>query len=181
MTPKLMRDRLLKSRPFIRTLEVFDGEAPHKDIGLLWVAYKKGGLPLPPDIPQENFILALQKFFGGYSSLLVIEDKNKEFKDGKGLVGLILLMSDGWKVQPKPIFFDWATKRNKLKAAVSFLQMFRYSREVGVCEVRTEKSKFLDHLVKYGVIHFVGRIPFGRPNGDEYIYSIRCRKDGVNS
>lgn len=181
MTPKLMRDRLLKSRPFIRTLKVFEDDLPSKDIGLLWVSYQRGDLPLPPDIPREKFILALQKFFGRYSSLLVIEDKNKQFKEGKGIVGLILLMSDGWKAEPKTIFFDWATKRNKLKAAVSFLQMLRYSREVGVCEVRTEKSKFLDHLVKYGVIHFVGRIPFGNPKGDEYIYSIRCRKDGVNA
>ncbi len=181
MQPKFKRDRLFKkSRPFIRPLQVFEGEMPSKDVGLLWVAYQKGSIPLPKDIVKEEFITALVAAFGIFNSILVVEDDNRKFKDGRGIIGLILSKTNGWKLEPKAIYFDWATKKNILRSAVAYMQWARYSKDAGVCEVRTINPVLPKHMIDYGVIRFVGKMPGGNPAGDEYIYSIRCRKDGIN-
>ena len=40
---KLRRERLFrKTRPMVRRLEIMDGEAYTRDIGVLWAAYKAG-------------------------------------------------------------------------------------------------------------------------------------------
>lgn len=108
--------------------------------------------------------------FGSFDLLWVIEDDNKQFKAGRGLVALIGIKTDGWQFLPTAYFFQWATALNRLRSYVGFLQMVRYSTDIGVCRVETAHD--LDRLKKYGVLFFRGRVPFGTQDGDLRIYSI---------
>lgn len=112
--------------------------------------------------------------FGAFNLLWVIEDDNRSFKAGRGLVALIGIRSDGWLFQPTTFFFQWATPLNRLRSFVGFLQMVRHSKEIGACKIETPHN--LDRLKKYGVLYLRGRIPFGHPAGDLRVYSIGGKK-----
>ena len=157
-----------KSRPFIRPF-VFS------DMGWLWTAYKLGSFNIPSGLDQPTFAAEIQARLGLHETLIVDDDSSK-FKSKRGPVALICATDDGWRYEPVFMFFKWATKRNMLRVAVSFFHMSSLSSKVGVCLVRCEKSALLEHMKKYGVLFPRGKIPMGRINGDEYIYSILGRK-----
>jgi hypothetical protein len=179
MSPKEKRDRLLKKdRPLIRPLQVYDGENYHKDIGILWVAYK--GKPfewLKEGLSQEQFASAIETLSEN-EPLSVAEDRNRHFKN-KGVVALITSPSDGWKVEPHMQFMPWATKRNILRVVVSYLQYVRHSKNFGVCVVHSmENSKRLfDKVCEYGVLHWVGKVVNGDHRGDDHLYSVRGKRN----
>lgn len=108
----------------------------------------------------------------------MIEDDHLGFKSGRGLVGVIGVRTDGWTFIPEVLFFKWASKRNVLRSAVSFFQMIRHQKDVGVCEVRTTKKDFpfMKHMQKYGLLYVRGMIPKGSPEGGVYIFSIEGKK-----
>ena len=170
---KEKRDRLFKSgRPQLRKVEIYDGDKYHKDVGYLWVAHTKKPFGNLGNVSQEEFARWIEKLSKG-SELIIIEDFNREL--GKtGPVGLIGISSDGWLVEPYAEFFKWATARNILRCAVSFLQMIRY-RKIGACLIKSapESVSLLNKVCKYGVLHFVGKVPNGDPHGDLWLYSIR--------
>lgn len=177
MKPKELRDRLFKKdRPFIRPLEIYDGDSYHKDMGILWAAHQKKSFYGYNDVTQEEFAKQVEELSQD-KELYMIEDHNKGYKD-HGPVGAIAVETDGWKIEPHAEFFKWATPKNILRASVSFLQMARY-KKIGCVEVRcVDSSKSLfDHCVNYGVLYFSGKILGGDPRGTEYIYSVRGRKN----
>lgn len=108
----------------------------------------------------------------------MVEDDTKSLKAGRGQVGLVCLKTDGWAFEPHAHFFSWATKRNKLRAAVAFFHMVRNSRVVGACVVRTIKKDFayMKHMEKYGLLYVRGKIPFGSPNGHIWVFSIEGKR-----
>lgn len=166
------RQRLFKhSRPLIRKYEA-------KDNGFLWAAYQKGSLPLPKDLSQEAFLIEVAKRFGGFGLLWIIEDRNRSFKSGIGQVGVVGIKTDGWAFEPEAHFFKWATPKNVLRAAVGFFQMIRHQKDVGICRVEvSQKDKaLLDRMKSYGVLYLRGRIPFGSPEGDTFVFSINGKK-----
>jgi len=179
MTPKDKRERLFKKdRPFIRKLEVFDGNKYHKDIGILWVAYQKKPFPwLEKNLNQEQFARKIEEISKS-EDLLVAEDRNKSFKE-KGPVGVFSVTSDGWKYEPHVQFLPWSSKKNILRVTVAFLQYIRYSKKVGVCVVYSleDSLSLFDKCCEYGVLHKVGKILNGDPRGDEWVYSIRGKRD----
>lgn len=166
------RKRLFKkSRPQVRPFE-------DKDSGILWAAYKNGCFALPRDLEQERFIIEIAKRFQGYQFVWVIEDDCRHFKRGRGPVAVVGIKSDGWIYEPFPIFFPWADKGTALRVAVNFFHMMWSKKEVGVCIVKCgkEHADFLAHMKKYGVLYQRGRIPFGSPKGDIWVYSINGKR-----
>lgn len=170
----LKRRRLFrKSKPFIRPFE-------KADMWVLWAAYKEGSFDLPPNMTKEVLYAHMMKALGGYSSLMLVEDYNKRFKDQRGAVCLITVMSDGWKMEPYAHWFSWATKLNILRANVRFLKWIMHSKEVGVCVFQaTEKTVNLYmHVRRYGVLNYVGKIPGGTRYGNSYEFSLRGKLEG---
>ena len=173
MTPKERRDRLLKKRPFIRPLQVFDEGNYHKDIAILWTAHKEKPFhPIRPDLSQERFASEIA-LLSKETNLLLVEDENASFSEGRGPVCLICVKDDGWKIEPYAEFFKWSSPRNKLRVSVCFFQWVQY-KPIGVCVVQcSEQAKNLfDHCRQYGVLFPAGKIIGGDRDGDEYIYSI---------
>lgn len=180
MNPKESRDRLLRNRPNIRNLEILNDGGYSKDIKILWVAQKHSPfLGLPKDIPQDQFVMEIIRV-SGKAEFWVVEDNNSEY-EGRGLIALIAVRTDGWKIEPHVEFFPWATNKNVLRTCVAFFQMIRNSRKVGVCIIKSlrDSVNLFNHCIKYfppGVLWKVGRIPNGDERGDEYLYSIKGRK-----
>lgn len=160
-----------KSRPLIRKYE-------QSDNGFLWAAYANGSLPLKGGLQQSEFLSELAKAFGSFDLLWIIEDDNANFKSGRGQIGLVGIKTDGWSFSPKAYFFSWITAKNLLRSMVAFFQMIRYQKTVGICrvEVLEKDLKKLSRLKNYGVLFFRGRIPFGAPEGDMFIFSINGKK-----
>jgi hypothetical protein len=150
----------------------------NKDNGFLWAAYLKGSFDLPEGLTQAEFLPAVAEKWGGFPLVYVIEDENKGFKSGKGIVALVPVWTDGWVYEPTVKFFGWATKKNILRASVAFFQMLRHEKSVGVCVVKTTKKdfRFMKHMEKYGVLYVRGRVPRGCAEGDVFVFSIEGKK-----
>lgn len=179
MKPKQKRDRLFKSsRPNVRPLELFADNGYGKDMAILWAAYKKDSFSDMPEMDQEEFGEFITDMVSGYNNGWIVEDSNSNFSDGSGAIALVLAAQNDWELEPHFEKFTWATPRNILRGAVSFLQMMRYSKDVGIVNLYSlKKSKHLfDHLTEYGVARYVGRVPHGDFRGDRYIYYTRGKK-----
>lgn len=176
MRPLEKRERLFRhSRPNLRAFEFYDGDEYHKDVKILWVAHKLKPLHgLSEELTEVEFV---NKIMSLESELLMIEDKNKQYK-GSGPIGVVLIYSDEWKIEPHASFFPWATKQNILRSAVSFFQWARNSRKIGcvLTFVLQDGKNLYDRVCKYGVLHYVGKLVNGDPRGDEYIYSVKGKK-----
>ena len=165
------RKRLFrKSRPLVRPFE-------DRDSGILWAAYKNGCFSLP-ELEQDKFLLEIARRYQAYQFVWIVEDECRHFKKGRGPVAIVGVKTDGWVYEPNPVFFPWARKRTILRVAVNFFHMMWSKKEVGVCLVKSgkEHSQFLGHMKKFGVLYQRGRIPFGSPKGDVWVFSINGKK-----
>ena len=178
MKPKERRDRLFKSsRPNIRELSLVDHQGYTKDMSILWGAYKQGSFKMP-EVSQEEFADYMMSEINPYQKKWLIEDANAKYESGYGPVGMVCAAYNGWELEPHLEVFDWATKRNVLRLAVSFFQMMRYDKSIGIVNVYSLKDSknFFNHISKYGVLKYAAKIPDGDESGDRYIYYIRGRK-----
>lgn len=178
MKPKERRDRLFKSsRPNIREMRLANQQGYTRDMAILWGAYKQGSFNLP-ETSQEEFAQIMMSATGPYEKKWLIEDSNNKFEDGYGPIGMVCAAYNGWELIPSLEMFSWSSPRNSLRAAVSFLQMMRYDKTVGIVSINSLKNEksFYNHVSKYGVLRFAAKIPDGDENGDKYIYYIRGRK-----
>lgn len=151
------------------------------DMGLLWAAYKVGSFPLidRQDMNEGEFAEFIVGVARGLSSALMVEDDCSRYASGRGPVAFIGIRSDGWRVEPHVDYFKWAAPRTMLRTTVAFFQMARYSKDVGTCVVNSLKNteNLFNHVIGYGVLYAVGKIPKGSPRGDVYLYSIAGKKD----
>lgn len=141
-------------------------------MGWLWAAYQAGSFALPKELSQEDFVKEIEKCFSQYSQVWIVDDRNSNFKSGKGPIGLVLTMIIGLIIEPRFNFFKWASSRNKLRSTAAFLNMVKHSTKTGICLVRTdnENRNLPDHLKPYDLLYYLGR------SGDnEYLYSMRGR------
>lgn len=178
MKPKERRDRLFKSsRPNIREMSLVDQQGYTQDMSILWGAYKQGSFKIP-EVSQEEFADYMMSEVNPYQKKWLIEDANTKYESGYGPVAMVCAAYNGWELEPHLEVFDWATKRNILRLAVSFFQMMRYDKSVGIVNVYSlKKTKNLfNHIAKYGVLKYAAKIPDGDERGDRYIYYIRGRK-----
>lgn len=168
------RERLFKrANPRVREFDMT------RDAWVLWGAYDLGSFPnLPKRLKQEEFFAFLRAFSQRKASLLVVEEDHKYFREKRGPVALVSIDNYGWRIEPQFDFFFWATPRHRLAAVVSFLNMIRYSKDVGVCVVRAHDRdrEFCEHLYKYDLLRPVGKIPNAGPLGTEYLYCLAGRK-----
>lgn len=172
MSPKERRDRLLKKeKPYVRRMEILDGETYSSDMGVLWAAHKAGTFGLG-ELSQEDFVTLMEKELSVFEKVFVVDDNNKAYGKGRGPVALIGTNVSGLIVEPRPIFFKWATKKNILRASVSFLNMLKHSSKTGVCFVKAKKDKrtLPNHLKDYDMLYYVGKV-----SDSDYLYSIRGR------
>ncbi len=163
------RERLFKnSKPFVRLIE-------EKDFRWLWASYKENG----GEATQDEFLEIATNYLSYFDEAFVIEDDNKAFKDGRGVVCVVLcFFKDGWRLEPHIEWFSWATKKNRLRGVVSFLMFTRYSKNIGITLVHCEEKlkSFFKKIRKYVPIYGGYRIPGGRPDGEDNIFYVRGRK-----
>lgn len=170
---KSKRNRLFRSgRPTVRRLEILDGEQYSKDMGRLWVAYREGSFNLPAELTQEQFLEAVEGMQKEYNQLWVIDDRSDAYPEGIGPVAMVGTRITNLLITADGMPFKWATKRNALKCAVSFLHMITHSTATGVVFVRCNRkmSKFWEHLRGYKLL-----FPLGRIGKDEYLFYVRGR------
>jgi len=147
----------------------------------MWVSYQKNPFEgMPEGLSQEQFAQWAEDFSRTFE-LVVSEDYNNSYKDGYGIIAVGKVENNGWKYEPHVQFLTWATKKNKLRTIVSFLQMIRYSRKIGCCvlSILSPYKNLYDHVIKYGVLHYVGKIVNGDERGDVYLYSVRGKKNVI--
>ena len=174
MKPKQRRDRLFKfSRPNIREVTLIDENGYTKDMGILWGAYGNN-----MGATQKEFADIMTEELKAHDKSWLVEDKNASYENGYGAVGLLYGQYDGWELTPTFDIFEWATPRNTLRAVVSFLQMMRYNKDIGIVSVHSpsKTKRFFNHIQKYGVLKYVAKLPNGNADGDRYMYYLRGRK-----
>ena len=167
-TAKARRDRIFRSgKPRIRPM-VYD------DIRWLWVAARRQDYDGNP----EDFSRETEPLLAAADKLFMLEDSNREFTEGVGPVGVVLANYDGWTLAPHVEWFPWATPRNILRCSVGFLQLMKYTHDVGCVKIfaTAENAPWFKRLKRYIAINLGGRIPGGRPSGEEYIFYLRGRK-----
>ncbi len=169
MTPKQRRDRLFRrGRPVIR-------KAVESDLGWLWAAHR---MESETPIDQSRFVEHVREEMGGYAGVVVFEDQNRRFRTGAGPVGMVGFDWNGWTLEPHAYWFPWATDRNQLACSVAFLQQKRYSTDIGTILIRCghEHADWFRKLSAYVPLFRAGRIPGGRPNGDEMLFYLRGKR-----
>jgi len=126
---------------------------------------------------REEFFKCVRAFVNTKSAVNMIEDEHKYFRDKKGPVAMVSVDNYGWKIEPSIDFFFWASKRNRLRACAAYLQMVRYSKDFGVCVVRAGDGDVMlcEHLRGYDLLFPCGKIPCGRPDGDEHLFYVKCK------
>lgn len=165
---KVRRDRLFRhSKPTIRP-------GVYADIRWMWAAAKRAGF----EGEAPEFTEQIEPLLAQADRLYMLEDRNGEFAKGAGPVGMVLANYDGWALVPHVEWFPWATSRNRLRCTVGFLQSMRYTQGIGVIKVFSdaEHADWFKRLKRYLPISLGGKVPFGRADGEEFIFYIRGRK-----
>lgn len=146
------------------------------DMKWVWAAYRAESFPwMPQEMDQKGLEKFIVELSTKYQSLEIVEDENTGFSSGFGPIAIVGAFFDGWRFQPHVEFFKWVTDKSILKCTVAYIQKVRYRKGVGVVTIHSlpESKNLFDHVTKYGVLHYRGKIPNGSPRGDEYVYSTR--------
>ena len=172
---KLIEQLFKYSRPVIRKFEYYsDGKAG--DVPIAWDAYKKGLLKdLPEDYTMEQFLELTESMDEEIFETWIIEDK----VHGQVVpVAIVFCKTDGWQFEPHVVYLENATPKIKLRTYAAFLKKTKYRKDIGAWVARVDRStvKLTNVIEKMGLLKYVGKIWGGRPNGNDYIYSVRCNK-----
>ena len=168
------------SKPVIRNFEYPDLEnGKAGDLPLLWDAYQRNQLPdMPENIDMQVFVEIAEEMRMQLFEVNVVEDKVGEEYQPIAFVFVKNASSDGWQIEPHVTYLDNATPRHKLRSYVAFLKKTKYRKDVGACVLRVNKetTKLANRAEKYGLVEYVGKIWGGRPDGNDYLYSVRCNR-----
>jgi len=162
-----------KSKPVLRPLAPMT-EDDFGDVPYLWDAYKKNLLgEVPENMSMEEFIEWAKGIFIQIPKMWIVEDTVY----GKlQPVAIVFSTYNGWTLEPHVVYFDKATPRAIIRAYVAFLKKTKYDKSIGACIIRVDKKNraLPNRLEKMGLIEWVGKIWGGKPDGNEYLYSMRC-------
>lgn len=146
---------------------------PYVDVdrAILYEAYKDGSFDMPEGMSYIEFIRFAEEKFSGYNSIWMVIDSEKP-------IAVVVIRSDGYVIEPHVEFFNNATPAAILRSTTRFFQWVGTDDSVGACVVKClDKSKGLfQKMCEYGMLLYVGKIPNGHPDGDEYLYCIDRRK-----
>jgi len=168
-------DLFKRSKPVIRPFQFIKGNDPG-DMPYLWDAYKKDMFnELPKDLDMQEFVDIVEFIVNPLQEIWMVEDK---VKDNVLPVAFVVCKSNGWTLEPHVRYFDSATPRVKLRTWTAFMKKTKYRKDIGACLIRADKrtTNLANRVEKMGLIQFVGRVWGGSPSGDEYLYSIRCKR-----
>lgn len=135
------------------------------DINILWEAYKAKSFDLP-EMSKLQFVSWAIKTKSRYQEFLLVEKDNSA-------IAFVAAYFDGWKYEPHVEFFSWASKKDILRSSVEFFTELGKLDTIGVIVVKSlsKTSNLFSHVVKFGCLEFIGKMPNGDYRGDEYIYS----------
>ncbi len=122
---------------------------------------------------QAEFTDYFIEYVRQYYFAWIVEDKNYNFPDNYGPVGIIVARFNGWDMDPVFIPFQWITPKNTLKMIVGFFQMARYEKGIGILNMSSDECRlgFLKKVSKrYNVFYYVGKIPRGNRGDDKYMF-----------
>ena len=163
------------NKPVIRPFEPIDNDSAG-DMPFIWDAYKRGDMEnMPENLSMDAFIDLVDESLSQFQEAWVVEDYNGE---SLKMVGVVLGKNNGWLLEPHVQYFKSATARNKLRTYVAFLKKTKYRKDIGACLLRVPKDtmNLANRVEKYGIIEYVGKIWNGTPTGNQYLYSVRCKK-----
>lgn len=156
-------------REFIPLTDKSAGDAPY-----IWDAYQKGllkGVELGMTMP--DFAEYLYEITQQIPLLFIVEDY---VRGELTPVAFIYAMHDGHLMEPHVVHFDNATPKIIYRTWVAFLKKTKWDKQTGACLLRLEKDSvnLANRLEQMKLIEWVGKVWGGRPEGNEYLYSMRC-------
>ena len=162
--------RFTQHRPVFRPLVAADWP-------VICVAYDRGAFDLPADLLPEVVKEAVHSWERTHR-LLIAEDKNTNFRSGRGPVALVKIRFDGWKSEPELIKFPWATKTNVVRGMVTFLLDMKRSKDMGVCLIACQESsaKFLLRMADLKLLFRCGYVPNGYCDSPMWMFNVSGRK-----
>jgi hypothetical protein len=180
LTPKQKREVLFRhSRPNVRKLEIKNAEGFTKDAAILWSAYRAGSFNLPPDLPQDRFAEATALMCRQFDEMYIIDDASRGYKTGWGPVATVGIKKDGYLMALSAQPFKWATPKNVLRCAVSFLWFKSRATDAGVLMGAFTSKDLPTHVRRY--FNDDDLKPFiyvGRTGPTEWMYALRGRLSG---
>lgn len=167
-----MKFNLFKySKPIIRRFEPVGETAG--DVPYIWDAYQKGLIKdIPQDLGMEEFMEMANELYHSLEMEIVEDNIHGEVVP----IGLIYTKNNGCLIEPHVVWFDNATPRAIYRSYVGYLKRTRYRKDIRACLIRVDNryTKFLNRLEKLRLVEYVGKIWGGRPEGNDYLYSVRC-------
>ena len=168
------------SKPVIRAFEYPDLEVGFSgDLPFLWDRYLNGELvDVPQGLTMGDFLEIAEAMKHELHEVTIVEDYVRGELMPIAIVFLKNISDDGWQVEPHVVYFEEATARHKLRSYVAYLKKTKYRKDIGACVVRVDKetTKLANRAEKYGLLEYVGKIWGGRPDGNDYLYSLRCNR-----
>ena len=168
-------DLFKKNKPVLRKVQfVTDGNAG--DLPYLWDQYKKGLFKdVPDDFSMADFVEYVDVLNDSLREMWILEDYVEEQLTP---VALVLCMGNGWTLEPYVFYFKNASPRIVLRTYVGFMKKTKYRKDIGACLVRVDNvaRNLANRVERLGLLEYVGKIWGGAPNGNQYLYSVRCGK-----
>lgn len=159
--------------------------ATTEDLRWIWASYKKE--PYTDFYPELNEAgLDPEEFSRRFELTLVaygLDCYVMKAHTERGLIpiGYVLLWARGRLLEISNfIWFEWASSRNKLEAALNFLNQFRSTvheptekkyKLIGFVE--TKDRAFFDRMCDYSVLRMVGKVYDFYDSGPGYVYETR--------
>ena len=169
-----------RNKPVIRSFEYPDfEEGKSGDLPILWDAYKRNELPdMPEGIEMDVFVEIAEEMRNQLFEVKVVEDLVGDAYEPVAFVFVKDASGDGWQIEPHVVYLDTANLRHKLRSYVAYLKKTKYRKDIGACVLRVDKetTKLANRAEKYGLLEYVGKIWGGRPDGNDYLYSVRCNR-----
>lgn len=141
------------------------------DTKIIWAAYRMGGMDpqrFPEGLTRDEFLDRLSETVGSANVADVLIAARTPTRQTPFPVGIVFGATDGWSVAPRPFWFPWASKRNKLECMLAWVTERRRTHQVyfdaSMAVPLTDRKKVSErrlpeHLCRYGIVDRVGRDP----------------------
>ena len=133
------------------------------DFAILWAAYRMGGLDarrFPEGLDRDGFLDRMSESVGPSNVADMLIAAKVRAKQTPFPVGVVFGSTDGWLIFPKVLWFPWATARNRLEAALAWVNERRRTHQVYLDVPNSKADRRLPEvLCRYGVLDRTGVEP----------------------